>query len=490
MTPILYLLYVNHYALNVFQLDDWSTVGFMDSALHGHLTLSQLWTQHHEDRLFLSNAVSVAFAFIDRSDLRSIIFVSAAVLIASYGIVLALFRRYIRRRLTPIPVLVIGAIWFSIGDFSNALFAIQLALYFVVFFFFCVLFALLVPGTHRATWFAVAVLAAAAGSLSSLEGFIAWPIGAICILWCQPWTRRARWEIGIWAVAAITMLAIYLPGYQGSGCDIANCSIGASFAHPVGAGESFLVLLGGVVPGGYPFGGIVHNFARFELVGLALLAVSVFIIIQSWRYRTTREHMPLPMLVICFCLLFDVATVLGRTAEGLAALVNSNRYIMPNLILLVAIVMYTYAHGPSLRRPFSRTRREVLTFAGLFLLAGFLIVQVVLSTSFGLNNGRAEDHFLTEQARLLVNLDNVPVQYRSCELTNVLWLGLAPASTYAAQEKTAARDQFGEFRPNTYRHYLTLGPPPLLKVCTGSTTNANTQTKALSPPSWTAFPNI
>jgi hypothetical protein len=172
------------------------------------------------------------------------------------------------------------------------------------------------------------------------------------------------------------------------------------------------------------------------------------------------------MLVICFCLLFDALTVLGRTAEGLAALVNSNRYIMPNLILLVAIAMYAFANLPPLRLSSTdRARREVLTWFALFLLAVFVVIQVSVSTSFGLTNGRAEDHFLTEQARLLINLDKVLVQDRSCEITNVVWLGLVPASTYLREEKLAAKDQLGEFQPNSYHYYRTLGPPPLLQIC-------------------------
>ena len=121
VTPIFYLFYVNHYALNVFQFDDWGSVGFLNAAIHGHLTFNQLWVQHHEDRLFLQNIVLVLFAFIDRFDLRSVIFAGAAVFVATYGLLLVLFQRYTSTRLKPIPVLIVGLVWFSIGDFYNAL---------------------------------------------------------------------------------------------------------------------------------------------------------------------------------------------------------------------------------------------------------------------------------------------------------------------------------------------------------------------------------
>ena len=127
--------------------------------------------------------------------------------------------------------------------------------------------------------------------------------------------------------------------------------------------------------------------------------------IQSWRNRSTRERIPLPMLLICFCLLADAMTVLGRSAVGLDALVNSNRYMLPNQILLVAIIMYAWAHLPNARL-ISRERlwRASMTWLALFLLGILVVAQVSISTSFGLANGRAENHFLTQQARLLINL--------------------------------------------------------------------------------------
>ena len=464
VTPLLYLFYVNHYSLNVFQFDDWGSVGFLNAAIHGHLTFNELWVQHHEDRLFLQNIILVLFAFIDRFDLRSVILAGAAVFIATYGLLLVLFQRYISTPLKPIPVLIVGVVWFSIGDFSNAL-TLSLALYLQLFFFLAMLVAFVVPNKHRGLWFSIALVAAIASSLSVIQGFLVWPLGAICILWCQPWARRAQWEVGIWILAMVGTLVVYLPGYQGSGCDIAHCSVSGSLAHPGLTVQSFLVVLGGVIPGGAPLGGPgASSFGRFEVVGLALLAASAFIVIQSWRNRSTRERIPLPMLLICFCLLADAMTVLGRSAVGLDALVNSNRYMLPNQILLVAIIMYAWAHLPN-PRLISRERlwRASMTWLALFLLGILVVAQVSISTSFGLANGRAENHFLTQQARLLINLDKVPVQDRSCELSDVLWLGLAPASTYSAQRLVAEKDRFGEFQSNSY--YEKLGPPPLLPIC-------------------------
>jgi hypothetical protein len=239
LTPVLYLLYVGHYAVNDFQFDDWSVIPLVHAALHGHLSLGKLWAQHTESRVFLANIFFVLFGLVDRFDTRWVIIFNAAIFIAAYALVLALFRRYIGRRLTPIPVLVIGLVWFSLADVQASLWAFQLTWYLVVFFFVVVLFALLVPRGHRMLWLAVALLAGLAASLSFLQGFIVWPLGAVCILWCQPWTRRAFIEIAAWTGGILATSAVYFSSYHfNSNCDrVTQCSPSTSrprdeVAHP------------------------------------------------------------------------------------------------------------------------------------------------------------------------------------------------------------------------------------------------------------------
>ena len=357
IAPILYFIFVYHYAVNSFDSDDWTVAPLVHAALHGQPTLGLLWGQHHESRLFIGNVIDVLFGFADRLDLRSVMIFSALVLIASYAVLLLLFRKYIGRRLTPIPVLVLGVTWFSLADVQNALWAFQVSWYLAVFFFLLMLCFLLVPNGRRTLWFALAVVVAIAGSLSTVQGFLCWPLGAICILWPTRSPRR-RPEIATWLGAMLVTMAVYLVGYSiqrgehlsrpgtvhskrrtPSSPDLPRFLLRAdrqrdprwnNRCNPDGRGRrSFR----GARVGHFRCGVACSRFTR----GVT---------------DRSSERLPLPALIILFSLLFDVTIAVGRGGSGVAGAVNANRFVMANLILLTGIVIYgarTRPDAPPLR---------------------------------------------------------------------------------------------------------------------------------------------
>ncbi len=105
LVPALYLLFVYRYAVDSLFGDDWNTLPVIHRALHGHLTFGALWSQYNETRIPVIRVVMIGFAVADHLDIRAVILLNALVFVASYGVVLALYWRYIDRPLTPIPVL-------------------------------------------------------------------------------------------------------------------------------------------------------------------------------------------------------------------------------------------------------------------------------------------------------------------------------------------------------------------------------------------------
>jgi hypothetical protein len=461
VTPILYLAFVLHYSVNSFEDDDWSVVPAVHAALHGQLTLQLLWSQHNESRLLIGNLVEVLFGLADRLDLRSVIIFSAAVFIASYGELLVLVRRYFHERLTPLPVLVIGLVWFSLADIQNALWAFQVSWYLTVCFFLLMLCALLVPESLRKLWFAVAVVAAIAASLSTVQGFLCWPVGLIFLLW-QRQSRRTQ-PVVIWLGAMLVSVAVYLNGYSfnaGNTCAIqSSCTIGAEFHHPITSLGFFFALLGSVIPG-EATGVLVYKVsdpARFVMLGVVLFAAAIFILVQSWRYRASKERLPLPALMIVFSLLYDLTITSGRSGLGAAGAVNDNRFVMANLVLLTGIVIYGLVRIPRRLVPSRRDQHLFWTYLGICALALFLAVQVTTATRFGIANGRESSSLRTLEARYFLTYESDLASYShmSPECQQAFLFLKEPAAIL----HDASEDQLGEFHIS---HQMLLKLQPVL----------------------------
>ena len=349
---LLYLLYVSHYSINVPIADDWNVLPLASIAIHHHLTLSELWGQYGDTRLFVGYVFFAAFALFDHLNEKAIILFSAATLIASFVLLLVMFRSYLRRRLTFLPVFALGIVWFSIADVENALWSFQFAWYFVVFFFVVTAYFLGIRHHYRNLFFALGIVAAILASLAEVQGFVVWPVGLICLLWVRPWGRRTSCESAIWALSAVATAVFYLRGFN-FGVDTAicvveggrkgSCSLTFGLLHPVQLVRFSLVLVGNVIPtlqGQYV---VVH-----ELLGAAICITACFVIVQTIRERRIRTD-PLPLLLIVFGLLFDLMLALSRMGEGVQA-AGLNRYTMPNVILLAGILIFVCAHVPRFPR--------------------------------------------------------------------------------------------------------------------------------------------
>lgn len=451
--PLLYLCFIDRYAVNSFYADDWSVVPVVHSTLHGHLSLSQLWGQHNESRLVIGTLIEVLFGFANKLDLRSVIFGSAVVFIATYAGLLVLVRRYFGKRLTPLTVLVIGATWFSVADVENSLWAFQLSWYLTVFFTVMMLCALLVPQTHRNLWYLIALVLALAASLSTIQGFICWPLGAVWMVW-QPRSRRTHVELAIWVSGAVATIVLYLRGYQssqGNTCiPAAQCTSSFELHHPLSILGFFFGLIGNVIPV-INFG--VENASNSRsvpivLLGIAIFATSVFILFQSWRYRASRERIPLPTLLIIFALLFDITITVGRGGLGPAGALGGNRFVMANLVLITGIFIYGLARAPTLQPSVARSSMSIPgKYIAPLAMAAFLLIQVTVSTGFGLTNGASISATRKDLARYYVNVKE------SCQGVPVLKI---PDAILSHVEL----DHLGEYGPTTYLLLREQGPTP------------------------------
>ena len=440
----LYLLYVYHYGVNVPFADDWQVTRIVSLALHGHFTLSLLWSQWTSSREVTGRLVFISFGFIDHLNLRAVMLLSAGIFVATFALVLICVRSYWGRRLTFWPVLTLGVVWFSLVDFRNSLWSNQLSWYLCLFFVVAVVYLLLISRKNAPLSLGLGVVAAVLASLSFSFGFLAWPLGLICLLWL----KRGRLELTIWIIAAVVMAVIYFHGWQTNdgGClaTSARCSFSYGLSRPDRLIEYYVLLVGNVVP--LSSTGIETHLWVHIVQGIGLLLAAILVGVQTFRERQVRPN-PLPLLLIVFGLLFDLTIAPARFGVGLQSSVSLeySRYTMPNVLLIVAIVIYGWAHVPKWHNS-SRIR-----FVGFGTLAALLLVQSVFGNVQGISNGRNWYMFNVSLGRIIVNLDQVPIRERPC----YQYVGESGFANLYYQ--IAMRDHLGIFEPGTDHLYRAKG---------------------------------
>jgi len=254
------------------------------------------------------------------------------------------------------------------------------------------LYLLLVSGL----WVAVplAIACAFTASYCSFQGLALWPVGLICLFWISGGSRK----ILLWGGAAIVAIGIYFWNYTshptGLGVKyvvgVNTASISPTFAlhHPVQLAQFILIEMGKVVPNDHLW--LSGTF------GAIVLATAIFVLVQSSRRRSGY----LPVALIVFGLLFDAFIAVGRAPVGLGAATQS-RYTMANVLIVVAIVSYSWVHVPE---------RKWAAVSGLLALS----VLFGVTTASGIASAESFENTLHIGARLVVNRNTVPNVARGC----------------------------------------------------------------------------
>jgi len=462
---LLYFLFVLHYSVNVpWSVDDWSIIPLVDAALHGHLGMSALWTQYGDRRLVVGRLVLVEFGLIDYLNEQSVMLFSAIIFIVSYVLFLLLFRSYLSKSLTFLPVLMLGVVWFSLVDYLNALWSFQLSWYLVVFFFVAMAYLLLVPQRHGNLVVGLGIVTAVAGSLSDVQGLILWPIGAICLLWTRG--RRTHMQIATWIAAALITTTIYFRGYSFANVQCfprAQCSFSFELQHPVLMAKYFSFLVGNVASTRGPWTSIGY----YELVGTVICLAAGYVVFRSIRERRVQVN-PLPLVLIAFGVAFDLLLVESRAGRGIGQFTGSD-YTMPNLLLLLGIVVYAWTHVLNVQKLQGVTRwRRWLRILGVGTLAVLLVAQSTWATERGIAGGKVRKQTFETDARVLTNRDRIPSTEWACYEAIAIFPWVSPTlAVYFDDPKiaVAARDGLSLFSSRAEHHLYRAEGPPVIAQC-------------------------
>ena len=414
--PVLgYFAFIHHFALNILWGDSWPDINVIDQAHRGTLTLSTLWLQHNENRVFFPNLIVLLLSYTTHFNVVIEEYISAVALTVATGLLVVAHHRRSPDTtwLAYLPVVVLmftlvgGNPYWGGGE---TLYGFDVGWYLVVV---GLAFALFLFDRPEISWplMVGAIAAGFVGSYSSIQGLMIWP-AALLLLFLR---RRPVRLIVVWIAAAVVCTAVFFVNY--------NSSYGYShpayaLSHPLAAVKFFLFSIGDNILGAEVL--TKSPDADSLVLGAVILVIASWVVIVIGLRRDGDGGSPLGVSLTVAGLLITGATTAGRVQDGYPTV---GRYAMFELLVWVGCYLAILDQQPplaiQLRRWYLRTSsspREVAptTWRGVttaiisVVLVGLVVLQVILGTTSGLVDARAWHQREALIADVTTNIQQVP----------------------------------------------------------------------------------
>ncbi len=387
LPAVLAWLYVREFGVNVVIGDSWSIVRFYDWWSSGTLSVSDLFRQHNEHRLFFPNSVELLLGAITRFDSVAEMYLILACFLVTLVVLLLAFRDGTSRPwlLLFVPV---AFLIFSFRQHENMLWGYQIAFAFTQTFGVLALFLLHVASRRR---FEKLALLGALGSgtvvsFSAIQGLFVWPAGLLQLL-ISPLERPAkRVMMVVWGLVGLVEWLIFFAGYRFRG----DSTLLDVLYHPLVGVQYFLNLLGSSL------------FWRQDLalvggISLACLAlVSLFLIYRDGKWGEYSFWVSL----LSYSLFMLAAITLGRSGKFGAVQALAPRYT--TFSILAAVSVYAMLVKMLLER------RSTINTILLVALSGLVLLSASISYSRGINEGSKERASREKAAFVLYAYESQP----------------------------------------------------------------------------------
>jgi hypothetical protein len=423
---VAYFWFIHHYGVNVVWGDQWADINIIGQAHAGTLSVTSLWSQHFENRIFFPNLVVLLLAYTTHFNVVLEEYLSALMLLAATALLILTHRR--RSPTTPwlyycpVPFLMFtfagGSLYWGGG---NTLWGFQMAWYLVILALAVTVFLL---DRVALGWLVMggAIAAGIVGSYSSLQGLLIWPAGLTLL-----WIRRRRGALWIgWIAAALVTVAVYFYHY-----DSHTKLTQPKYVPLLVDLKYFLFAIGDNILGQQLFR-TPHGVGDVDLViGALILAIALWVVISTALRSDDVEGGAVGVTLVVVGLLCTASITAGRAWQGVLI---ANRYVTFEILTWVGCYLALIdrprpwckrtapvrpppadAHADSHGRAMTTTtvrvranllrRREVITASARWVLVVLIVMQVVIGTTSGLAEARSWYQREVVAADVTANID-------------------------------------------------------------------------------------
>ncbi len=319
--PILLLIYIKLFGVDVVFSDEWDFVPLIEKMFAGTLTLGDLYSPHNHHRMLFPRIIMLALARPTHFNTVAAMFLSWGLLTAESFMILHMFRQDFG---ASVPSLLkfapVAWMIFNFRQFESILWGlVGLQVYVCTFGFVASIYLLTKAG--RPAFFG-AVCAAVVSTFSFANGLLVWPVGLLFIIMARP--RRDILPICLWAVTGAVVWAMYLhdlPSLSG------QSNVLLAVTRPIPLLTFFVLNIGA---------SLAYMKSAAGGMGAAILvyAVAAFAI----AIRTGEQRQLKWMALILFSLGSSALCGIGRIEYGLSGALAS-RYFPFSALGIVGIYM-------------------------------------------------------------------------------------------------------------------------------------------------------
>ncbi len=329
---VLLIYWVAIFSVNIPYLDEWATVvPLMDN---DSPTLSELWKQHNEHRIFFPKLLILANIHLSHWDVRWQMMCSLMLAGMTFLVIAAHIRKYEKQRGQPLPPFlwcITPLLIFSFAQYENWLWGFcvswQMAeLAVVLGFSFLVKWRDTLSGKD----FLLALLCGIVATFSMGQGLVYWPVGALLLL-AVP---QHHWKhFAVWCLVFLAVIIAYFADYTEPEhhinvhgvTDLHGLRYILQYPH-----EYLLFVLT-----------FIGNAVTFPVIGGAILAgiLGGYVFIMNIR-RYRDKQLQFFFLLAIYGLLSAFMIGIGRTELHFVT-ATSSRYISLGVLFWVALLVIT-----------------------------------------------------------------------------------------------------------------------------------------------------
>lgn len=392
LPALISFFYILLFGVNVVYWDQWELVPYLDKLFQNTLTITDLFSQHNEHRIFFPRIVMLAIAYLTHYNTIAEMLFGWVILFIACIILFLIFRKNFGTSPETLPLFIpIAWLLFSTKQWENLLWGWQIQI------FLCSMgFLLSVYCLEKVEkidlYFLLAILGGIISTFSFFNGLLVWLAG-ICYLLMK---NKSRTVLITWIGISAVIYGLFFyhwsrPAYHPSPIYILH--------DPSGGIIYFIANIGSGLSGGFGDApvSIISGIIALIFGTIILLTISYGFFL-NYRYNFFKQNASWWTL-IAFSLMTSIVLTIGRGGFGIGQSLSS-RYVSFTILGIIGIYC-VLAHFF-----FYSTKIKLVKCLFAFFTI-ILVIGVILGNIDGLNKGYQIKNDRNEQANILLHYSNI-----------------------------------------------------------------------------------